>query len=217
MKKIKEIKTKAKQEAYEYFDGNIRPLPKKKDGSWDFKTGEFHNNDVDAFQHAYVSGVFTQIYNPAMANTLGQLNELEGDYNRNQPPEEKNMDLWNNQVGRQYGVQTSSQSELLTLLQKALKNGELIITINTNKDTRAYQADDYSSLIDNSKPVIVLEENETGKNELFLDLVRGILLSRAEFVQEIESGNYPGYLVADINNLSTPVSKPDSVLLNNLG
>ena len=62
-----------------------------------------------------------------------------------------------------------------------------------------------------------MEENETGRNEWFLDLAKGRLLSRDQFVREIESGNYPGYLVADINNISTPMSKPDGVSANNLG
>ena len=49
----------ARQEAYIYFDKNIRELPRK-EGSFDESTGEMSNNDADAFRHAYVSGVFTQ-------------------------------------------------------------------------------------------------------------------------------------------------------------
>ena len=77
--------------------------------------------------------------------------------------------------------------------------------------------EDYTQSIDRNKPVIVVEENETGRNEWFLDLLKGSLLSREAFVQEIEFGNYPGYLVSDINALSTPLSKPDRSLANNLG
>ena len=215
--KLKQIKREAENEAYLYFHENIRPLPKTKEGHWDFKTGEFINNDVDAFRHTYVSGVFTQLFNEAAANILGQLKELEGDIKRNQPPEQKNMDLWNNQVGRKYGSVSSTRKELAILIQEALKKGELIISVDQEKDSRQYQEDDYSGVIDYDKPIIVVEENETGRNEWFLDLAKGTLLSRNQFVREIESGNYPGYLVADINNISTPMSKSDGVSANNLG
>lgn len=186
MNKLKQIKKEAENEAYLYFHENIRHLPKTEEGNWDFKTGEFINNDVDAFRHTYVSGVFTQKFNEAAANILGQLKELEGDLKRNQPPEQKNMDLWNNQVGRKYGSLSTTRNEL-------------------------------ANLIDSNKPIIVVEENETGRNEWFLDLAKGTLLSRDQFVQAIGSGTYPGYLVADINNISTPMSKPDGVSANNLG
>ena len=55
-----ELMVVARQEAYIYFDKNIRELPRKKDGSFDESTGEMSNNDADAFRDAYVSGVFTQ-------------------------------------------------------------------------------------------------------------------------------------------------------------
>jgi hypothetical protein len=217
VKKLKAIKACAGNEAYEYFHEHIRPLPKTKDGHWDFETKEFHNNDVDAFRHAYVSGVFTKTFTEAGANVLGQLNELEGDYKRNQRPEEKNMDLWNNAIGRKYGKIAASYKELAKLIQIALKNNELIITIDQKKDNRTYKGSDYTQTIDPNKPVIVVEENETGRNGWFLDLLKGMLLSREAFVQEIESGNYPGYLVSDINAIATPMSKPDGSMANNLG
>lgn len=127
------------------------------------------------------------------------------------------MDLWNNQVGRKYGSLSLTRKELAKLIQEALKKGELIISVDQEKDSRQYQEDDDSGVIDYNKPIIVFEENETGRNDWFLDFAKGILLSRDQFVREIKSGNYPGYLVADINNISTPMSKPDGVSANNLG
>jgi hypothetical protein len=50
----------ARVEAYEYFDRHIRRLPKKSDGKIISRGPELDDNDVDAFRHAYVSGVFTQ-------------------------------------------------------------------------------------------------------------------------------------------------------------
>ena len=45
-----ELMVVARQEAYTYFDQNIRKLPRKKDGSFDGSTGEMMNNDADALK-----------------------------------------------------------------------------------------------------------------------------------------------------------------------
>lgn len=41
-------------------------------------------------------------------------------------------------------------------------------------------------------------------------------MTRAEFVREIERGNYPNYHVRDINGVKTPASNPDGNPRNNL-
>jgi molybdopterin converting factor small subunit len=71
--------------------------------------------------------------------------------------------------------------------------------------------------IDPLKPVIVLKESKTGRNELFVDQLTGELMDRDGFVSLIESGQYSGYTVASIDGLATPMSKPDKVTSNNLG
>ncbi|MCM2324123.1 MAG: hypothetical protein NDJ90_12755 [Oligoflexia bacterium] len=65
------LKTEARDEAYVYFDQHIRPLPKGKDGRIDPLKPGFDDNDVDAFRHAYVSGVFTQEYGEQAVNLIG--------------------------------------------------------------------------------------------------------------------------------------------------
>lgn len=52
------LRDDAEMEGYRYFDSNIRALPKKPDGTIDDTKPGFGDNDVDAFRHAYVSGVF---------------------------------------------------------------------------------------------------------------------------------------------------------------
>lgn len=69
------IKNKAEAEGYEYFDKNVRRLPKDSEGKIDPSQKGFYNNDVDAFRHAYVSGVFTQEYSETAADILGQMND----------------------------------------------------------------------------------------------------------------------------------------------
>ncbi len=75
MKLPNDISNEAEAECYEYFDKNIRPLPKDNNGKIDPSRGGFHDNDVDAFRHAYVSGVFTQVYSETAADIFGRMNE----------------------------------------------------------------------------------------------------------------------------------------------
>ena len=210
IKTLWDTREQAEDEAYQYFNDNIRPLPTTPDGKWDIDSGKFSNNDVDAFRHAYVSGVYTQKYNEIAANLLGQFNELLGDLIKQQPPEQKNMDLWNNELGRSYGSSTTSKKDLADALKKELEQGGLITTTNQKEDERAYQG----YLI---KPVKVIEESETGRNIKFLDMSTNFTMSREEFVGKINSGEYPGYTVVLINNIETPISKPDENRGNNLG
>lgn len=94
-------------EAYIYFDAHVRPLPKKPDGTIDTLQRGFQGNDVDAFRHAYVSGVFTMEYNEKVALILGWLNELGVPSST----ADRNMDLWNNAIGRQLAMKISSRRE----------------------------------------------------------------------------------------------------------
>lgn len=67
-----------------------------------------------------------------------------------------------------------------------------------------------------AKSVVVTSEEDSGRNQRFHDNRSGKDMSRAEFVRQIEAGNYPSYHVREINNLKTPVSNPDRSEGNNL-
>src|SRR4051812_20106307 len=105
----------ARAEAYEYFDLHIRRLPKKADGKINLRAPGLDDNDVDAFRHAYVSGVFTQKYGETAANILGLLNEYDpgGAFSNSASPLSRNMDIWNNRIGRKYGKKTRGRKSLL--------------------------------------------------------------------------------------------------------
>ena len=211
-------KNDATKEAYDFYNENVKPIKyffDEKRDVW-LVDGAGHNDDLDAFRHAYVSGVYTIELGKEVANLFGQANEVKGTL-RGQPESEKNMDLWNNRVGRSYGEKTESKSELADLLLNALKIEELIITTNKDKDSRKYEGETQTPSVDPQKPVIVVKENETGRNELFLDLLKGSFMTRESFVSQIESGGYTGYTISNINDLPTPISKPDGVASNNLG
>jgi len=212
MFKVLDLKNEAEKESYDYFDKNIRKLKGNESGKI---TESLVDNDLDAFRHAYTSGVFTLEKGVNKAAFYGYLNELTGGNGSSSSNSDaaKNMDFWNNAVGRKYGQKASNREELLQMIHNALKNGELIIDLN---DTRQYD-DDFSFKVDTNKPVIVIKESKTGRNELFLDTLQGVVMDRESFVSQIESGSYPGYQVALIDNLSTPMSKPDGDSSNNLG
>jgi hypothetical protein len=207
------LKDEACLEGYQYFDANIRQLPKKPDGRFDEANLVFVNSDIDAFRHAYVSAVFTHEYGPSVAELFGRLNELTSIFSPGASAGEENMDLWNNAVGRRYAAKYKDKAKLLEGLRDALRKGEFIIT---PKDDRIYEGASHFE-IDANKPIIVLDESRTGRNEVFYDVAQKKSLSRSELVSAISSGRYSGYSLRNINGLETPVSKTDGQELNNLG
>lgn len=76
--------------------------------------------------------MFTQKYGESAANVLGQLNEIPTfAYNSANTAESRNMDLWNNAVGRKYGKRTRKRETLAKALRQAMKNGEMILNCKT--------------------------------------------------------------------------------------
>jgi hypothetical protein len=205
------LKDEAEMEGYIYFDKHIRALPKKPDGTVDTLQPGFHNNDVDAFRHAYVSGVFTHEYGEKIARFLGWLNEFA-----NIAPEsrdENNMDCWNNEVGRKLALKYKTREQLADAIKNALANGELI---TAPSDERVYEGVMVPRPTGHHS-VIVLKESSTGANELFFDMKEDRTMTRAEFVEDIDSGKYPGYTTRTIGGVVYPVSKRDLINANNLG
>jgi hypothetical protein len=95
-----------------------------------------HNNAYDAYRHAYTSAAMTMERGEKSAWTLGEINELHGDINHHQKPQEKNMDRWNNAAGRKIGLNSSTKDEIAKKVYDAIKNKELIIDVT--KDARKY-------------------------------------------------------------------------------
>jgi hypothetical protein len=67
------------------------------------------------------------------------------------------------------------------------------------------------------KSVRVTQESDSGRNQKFHDPKTGREMTRAQFVNEIEQGKYPGYHVREVNGVKTPASNPDKSEGNNLG
>lgn len=206
------LRAESQAEVYIYIDKYYKKLPKV-DGRITGIGSEFLDNDVDALRHSYASGVFTQEYGEALANLFGQVNEWAPGVgsSTSYSSESKNMDLWNNAVGRKYGKKTKSRLKLFRLLIKALEKNELII--NPDQDPRKFKGRVFNlnSLQDK---VIVIKESKKGKNLKYFDFKKMAILSKEEFVSEIERGNYPKYEIRIINRENTPVSKKDKAIQN---
>ena len=123
------------------------------------------------------------------------------------------MDLWNNRIGRKLGLKTSGKLKLFKLILKALKNGELII--DPENDSRINEV--LSGKINIKNKVFVVKESKKGKNLSYFDFEKSVILSRSEFISEIQLGKYPFYEIRIVKGDETPVSKKDKNIPNNLG
>ena len=79
-----------------------------------------------------------------------------------------------------------------------------------------------SWLMTKRKNIKVTRETKSGLNTQFKDPTTGRTMSRAEFADRIESGEYEGYHIRRIEQdngrkLRVPASNPDSLDDNNLG
>ena len=67
------------------------------------------------------------------------------------------------------------------------------------------------------KIVEVIQESESGRNQMFRNTKTNEEMSRPQFVREIQHGNYSSYHIRELDGIKTPASNPDSRKGNNLG
>ena len=211
--KIYTLKDEAEMQLYDWFDKEVRPLPKNADGTINTMGKGLVDNDIDALRHAFVSGVYTIEYSAETAEMMGRLNEFANFNYSSSAPGSENMDLWNNAVGRKMAKKVKNRRELYELLIKSMKEGELIISPT---DLRKFKGDRSIKRIPKSF-VIKIRENKTGANIEFLDLRNRLLLNKAEFMQAIRDGKYPGYAIRKDGDGEFPYSTRDKHKFNNLG
>lgn len=211
--KIYQLKDEALSDLYKRLDKDLRPMPKKADGSIDRYGLGLEENDVDALRHAFISGVYTIDYNSDTAELLGRLNEFTTVDSRSNSALSENMDLWNNAVGRFYGKKAKDRDYLYLMLMRALKASELIIDL---KDKRKYKGDKKIKRLPKSF-IIKVKENRTGANTEFLDIRNKIIMSKDVFILAIRRGKYPGYAIRKHHSGEFPYSTRDRFSFNNLG
>ncbi|MFC6839082.1 DUF6973 domain-containing protein [Xanthomonas theicola] len=120
----KGAKREIEQEAYRYYEQlSGTPLARRPDGSF---AAQGHNDQLDAFRHAYTSGRVTQIAGGMqwVARHFG--NDAEIGAAHPHDPYEHRMDLWNNAAGRRLGDATADAPDLAQRTYAALRNGELV-------------------------------------------------------------------------------------------
>ena len=93
------------------------------------------NNEADAFKHTYMQWYLSYYHGKPIAKILGDFHELE---TWNGPKNERNMDLWNNSVGREIAQKMKKIPELMNkspeeiseiasrIIYEKMRNGELI-------------------------------------------------------------------------------------------
>ena len=156
-----------------------------------------HNNEADAFKHAYMTWHLSWYYGDQKAKELGDMHENE---TPNAPHGEKNMDLWNNAMGREIaydmkrelgedydllGDDWASEYASRKIYEK-MRNGELIT--NPYTDRRKYENLELELL--------------TEKDRVYSD---GEFKNFDEKVQALKMSKYMDYIVD--NNWEAPTEK----------
>lgn len=108
------------------------------------------DDEIDAFRHAYMQAYITAHQGEKVAKLLGDAYEKYGDYTESQKASERNMDLWNNEIGRRIGVEVINEIShfkdittpkmfedmIADKIYEKIKSGEIITNPN---DTRKYE------------------------------------------------------------------------------
>ena len=160
----------------------------------EYSCSDTHNNEADAFKHAYMSWVLSYFANDLKSKELGDMHENE---TPNAPLYERNMDLWNNAIGREIayemkwqlgddydllGEEWANQTAKRKIWEK-MQQGELIT--NPLKDKRKFENMELERLTENDR--------------IYSD---GEFKNFSEKVQELKMNNYMDYIVE--NNWEIP-------------
>lgn len=108
------------------------------------------DDEIDAFRHAYMQAYITVTHGKDAARVIGDIYEKWGDYTESQTPKQRNMDLWNNDIGRQIGEEVKNETKyfqhitsekmfedmIAEKIYQKMKKGEMI---TTPKDPRKYE------------------------------------------------------------------------------
>jgi len=73
--------------------------------------GNSHNNEADAFKHAFLSAHIACLKNVPLSNAIGTGHEWQNKNNK-QPDNEYEMDMYNNEIGRQIGLDVRKEMKI---------------------------------------------------------------------------------------------------------
>ena len=146
------------------------------------------NDEIDAFRHCFSQALLTLKFNEDFAKKFGTAYEIQGDILDHQKPNERNMDQWNNAVGREIAqeVQKEISGKKLTpqeiedivaeKVYKHMKNGDLIT--NPFTDKRKFDEKTFKDRIFDIKNRI-FHKNEVSMKDLDDPILRDAFLDQA--------------------------------------
>ena len=126
------------------FNDEIYAKTKKYQKIYGFEIGidkkDTWNNEADAFKHTFMQARLTVQYNNSMAKAAGNFHEIDGNLRKGQTKGEENMDLWNNNIGRQIGKEIREEMDherkiytkeevddlIAAKVMQRMRNGDLI-------------------------------------------------------------------------------------------
>ncbi len=115
------------------------------------KTG-FHNDEADAFRHAFFNALNAQSFGKSLANDLGRAHEaLDDPEDLLDKENEIKMDLHNNAVGQDIGSANSNASadKIVNLIEKERKAGSLVVLKNpSNNKSSLIPSNDQNTVVD---------------------------------------------------------------------
>lgn len=214
---MKELLRKYYEQEKAKFSKEMIDDTKKYQKKYGFDSGSnnsTHNNEADAFKHTYMQALLTINRGVYIAKFLGDQHEKEGN-NRNQPAGEANMDLWNNQQGREIAEELkkefgSSLKKFFTdegikdiiadRVVKRMKNGQLITSPD---DKRKFQENKSNNItgqatnIEDLERIFTAEEIGDMSNEEYLLFEKYIdnqlktfgIPRKSQADEEVKSGN----------------------------
>ena len=187
---------------------------KKKYGFDSGSNNSTHNNEADAFKHTYMQACLSIWTFPQLAKHFGDDHEKKGN-KKGQPAGEANMDLWNNQQGREIAEELKKEFSgslkkfftddaikdiIADRVMKRMKNGQLITTPDDTRkfeDKKSDKITGFSSDINNLERIFTAEEigdmdsNEYALFEKYIDnqMKNFGIPRKAQADEEVKSGN----------------------------
>lgn len=111
------------------------------------------NDEVDAFRHAFMQALIYIHSNGKAAKFVGEAYENVAGFIQGQAKQERNMDLWNNKIGREIGkdlkakfkrekyTQQELEDYLAEIIVKKIKDGDLITHPSDKRKYTGFAAD----------------------------------------------------------------------------
>ena len=140
-----------------------------------------HNNEADAFRHAYMQSILALRYGTIIAKIVSNNHENQGNTN-GQDPKEANMDMWNNHQGQEIydeickeypNFKNLSEEHRKDIIARKvvqrMKSGKLITTPNDKRKYTGFATDIPDGKIFTAEEIGKLSTDEFSKYENYID------------------------------------------------